>query len=68
MEPHDSVKKVYLLLAVGVLVVTLVGVFAGMGAKYFVVPSDCRTSLVETSPERRGTSTWIYEGWRGPEE
>jgi hypothetical protein len=29
MEPHDSVKKVYLLLALGALVVTLVGVFAG---------------------------------------
>lgn len=53
MEPHDSVKKVYLLLAVGALVVTLVGVFGGMGDKYFVVPSDSRTSSVKTPPERR---------------
>jgi hypothetical protein len=50
MEPHDSVKKVYLLLALGALVVTLVGVFA---EKRFVVPSDSRTSPVKTSPERR---------------
>ena len=53
MEPHDSVKKVYLLLAVGALIVTLVGVFAGKGDKYFAVPSDSRTSPVKTPPERR---------------
>ena len=55
MEPHDSVKKVYLLLALGALVVTLVGVFAGKGDNYFVVPSDSRTSPVKTPPERRYT-------------
>ena len=49
MEPHDSVKKVYRLLVLGALVVTLVGVFAGKG---FVVPSDCRTSPVKTPTER----------------
>lgn len=53
MEPHDSVKKVYLLLALGALVVTLLGVFAGKGDKYVVVPSDSRTSPVKTPPERR---------------
>jgi len=53
MVPHDSVKKVYLLLALGALVVTLVGVFAGKGDKYFVAPNDSRTSPVKTPPERR---------------
>jgi hypothetical protein len=52
VETHDSGRKVYLLLAVGALVVTLIGIFAGMVDKYFAVPRDSRTSPVRTSPER----------------
>jgi hypothetical protein len=52
METQDSGKKVCLLLAVGAVVVTLVGIFAGIGDKYVAVPSDSRTSPVRTPPER----------------
>lgn len=43
METHDSGRTVCLLLAVRALVVTLVGVLAGMRDKYFAVPSDSRS-------------------------
>jgi hypothetical protein len=51
VETHDSGRKVYLLLAVGALVVTLCGVFAGMGDKYFAARSDSRTASLRTPRE-----------------
>jgi len=81
VETHDGGKNVFRLLAVGALVVTLVGVFAGMGDKYIAVPSDSRTAPLRIPPERQynfphvapplsplirfGTSTWTYEGSQG---
>lgn len=53
METHDSGKTVCRLLAGGALVVLLVGVWAGMGDKYFAIPSDDRTSPWRISQESR---------------
>jgi hypothetical protein len=53
VETHDSGRKVCLLLAVGALVVTLVGVLAGMRDKYFAVPSDDRSLSLWMPPESR---------------
>jgi hypothetical protein len=51
VETHDSGKTVCRLLAGGALVVLLVGVWAGMGDKYFAIPSDERTSPWRMSQE-----------------
>jgi hypothetical protein len=53
VETHDSGKTVCRLLAGGALVVLLVGVWAGMGDKYFAIPSADRTSPWRMSQESR---------------
>jgi len=53
VETHDSGKTVGRLLAGGALVVLLVGVWAGMGDKYFAIPSEDRTSPWRMPQESR---------------